>query len=307
MREMNFVKDPPPEDVKRNLQGIEKAAEWESRRLEKNNKKFNAVDIREYGPEAVAIFDKSLELVIQFLERIGINIRDLGVESFNVFVTKTEKGNSFYNSAWDKIVINESTLKDEQSAVRTIIHEIYHNLSAHALHLTQFQQEDKKYVRKIKSGFSSEYSLIEKKVRHKSIDNKELFNALNEGVTDWLTIVTIPKEQLTPSGYQGEVAIVHSLLKNVYGESDSEVKIFLESYFTGKMMHLRNIEKFYGKNSLKLLAHLNTKEYYEESYGHNEEYLEHILQWKSKVVEFFTTDDVSKREDLREKLKIDEL
>jgi hypothetical protein len=154
----------------------------------------------------------------------------------------------------------------------------------------------------MKSGFSSRYTLIEKKAlkQHKYIEDLTLFNAFDEGITDFLTCLALPKNISKKSGYPEEVAMVDSIIANVYGQEG--FKEFIKNYFSGKMMHLRKVEKFYGKSSLKYLAYLQTRDYYEKNFNDNKNSLKKALEGRKKIIEFFTTKDELVREKLRKEL-----
>ncbi|EKD85879.1 MAG: hypothetical protein ACD_37C00584G0001 [uncultured bacterium] len=309
VEKFNYPKEQPSRDIKRNLHGIKKTAKWQ----ENIYKEFEKVkdedggDMREYSAEAVEIFNESLRFVFEFLKKQGININDLKINKFDVYVTKKDDIGGQYNTVYDKIYISEASLSDKERAKEIFIHEIFHKLSASALYMTQYKQENKEFIGSIKSGYSSSYFLIEKKLNFARTKEKNLFEAFNEGVTDLLTFLALSDKGRdyanNKSRYKTETAMAAAIMSNVYGQKN--YREFIMNYFSGRMMHLRKIEKYYGKGSLGLLAGMGTKDNYKHRYGNDKQLLEKIYEERDFALEFFTTRDKSKREELRKKLTLE--
>lgn len=300
-RNINYTNTPGAEGTERNLVGIKDAADWNYQALKSQEQEL---DLREADVELMKIFDKAFVKVKILLDRIGIDISDLGVDSFNVYTTNmiTELGS--YVVEYDKIVINEKDMANQEVVLHALVHEIYHNISAGVITLVQHPEKDdgdSLFIKKVKSGYSSKYSFIKKiGIEHGSQEKVKLFVAFNEGITDMLTYLTVGGKMATESGigYPEEVGMVLDISNKVYGGGKS--KTFLHNYFSGGMMHLRKIEEFYGKGSLKILALLDTKNHYEKKLKENKEALTQALKFRDEVIEFFSTDDEERREILRE-------
>ena len=96
---------------------------------------------------------------------------------------------------------------------------------------------------------------------------------LEEGISyeeDYLTILS---------------AIIKKIAKNNNEEPKEVWKRFRKGYFTGEMMHLRDVDKVFGKGALRVLAALKC--------GVNDLPDEEIIR---KVYRYFKTDDEKERE-----------
>jgi len=304
VKEFSYSKESPPVGVKRDLNKIKEVAEWQAKHYEKNEEKIIGVELKEYSVEAMKIFDEARHLVFEFLKKQNININDLNIKKFNVYVTESETmSGGQYQLIYDRICINKSQLIDKEILMRTFIHEIFHKLSSNGLHMAQYKQEDNEFINKIKSGYSSEYSIIESRPEFIRTREMRIFEAFNEGITDLLTILALPSEKkkdIKTSSYATEVALAIAILVNVYDGQDG-FKEFIEGYFSGKMMHLRKVEKYYGKKSLSLLANIQTKAHFKHLCD-DEQLFRRVCEVRNSVILFFTTKDNTEREDLRNKL-----
>lgn len=289
------------------MKKIREAVEWQTSQYEKNKRK-DIIKLEEVSKEAMRVFDQARHLVFNFLKKQGVDINTLDIDKFNVYVTEIEtEETASYDVIYDEIYINKSDLANEKILKRTFIHEIFHKLSASGNYLSQYAQKDNEFINKIKSGYSSKYGLIEATPEFTRTKGRKLFEAFNEGVTELLTHLSLPdneKIRLQATPYSMEVAMVSAIIVNAYGHAG--MKEFIENYFSGKMLHLRKIEKYYGKKSLWLLAKTQTKSFYKDLYGNDKKSLEEVYENRNSAIEFFTTKDKSRREEMRNKLGIAE-
>jgi hypothetical protein len=109
-------------------------------------------------------------------------------------------------------------------------------------------------------------------------------------VVDW--------HEISKVSYKDEVDLVFKIVKKIYS-SEVGLKKFVQGYLDGSMMHLRDIEKFYGKKSLSLLASIETKENLEKYYSDPEE-LEQEKKYREMALSFFMEDDEEKRKKILE-------
>ncbi len=303
IREFNYPKEAKPKNVKRDLHGIKKVIESQVKFYERTEDK-DLVDLSEYGVEVVKVFNSALNLALNYLKKIGIDTSNIG--EFTVCVTKDEEIGGRYSLIYDKIYINESKLADEDNLKKTLVHEIFHKISANLIHTTQYKQEDNEFITKFKSGYSSEYVLLEEKTELMRTKKKVRFESFNEGVTEIMTVFALHddlSEYVKTSSYSTEIAMVSAIIRNVY---KNRFKDFIDGYFSGNIMHLREIEKYYGKNSLKLLATIDTKKHYEHTYKDDTNLLEQVLRDRNFAIEFFITQNEARKEELRKKFQIDQ-
>ncbi len=280
-----------------------KIAEDISNEFENQKKKLK---LEKPSKEVMQVFNKALKMVYKFLKKNDIEIEELPDNFFNIFVAKGLKEDAIHNPFLDHIVIDEKLLQDKQSMLETFIHEIYHSISLNVATVEKYKiffEKKEHNVLSSKNGYHSNYYLIDNDIKNSITENtrkRELFQALNEGFTELLTIMTL-KANVTRHSYSDEVNMILNIIKNSYKEGAEIIK-FTQEYFSGGMMHLRKIEKFYGKKSLKMLAYLQTEDVYLEIYGENKKMLKKALKFRKKVIEFFNTKDKDKRENLRKNI-----
>ncbi len=189
-----------------------------------------------------------LESVKKFLDNLSVKLK-IDLDNIVCLTTDSEPYPN-YDITKNTIIIPEYIFDEEEEVFNFVLsHEIFHSLSSlkTQILLDDLDEEDVYFI-KNKIGFSSAY--------HKYIDKKgeqsyQIFNAFNEGVTDLLAYNLTGNSNLI--SYVKESEVVDIFLKNIFNSQEKE-KHFLNGYFNGDKMFLREIEKFYGPGSLRLLA-----------------------------------------------------
>lgn len=306
VREFSYPKEDPPAGVKRDLEKIKKAAEWQTEHYKNHEKERqeDSIELGKHNPEAKELFNEARHLVSRFLKNQEIDAGVLDIDEFDVYATESKNvSGGQYNLIYDKIYVNKSQLIDREKLKKIFVHEIFHKLSFNGLHMAQYSQKDDEFIKKIKSGYSSEYSVIEAKPDFLITKEGDIFKAFNEGVTELLTYLAFKMEGEKYSGsnaYAMELAMASAILFKAYGREG--FKEFIKNYFSGKMMHLRRIEKYYGKKSLSLLAQIKTRDYLEDACGDDKELLKRALEFREVAIGFFITDDDIKKQEFKNKL-----
>lgn len=188
---------------------------------------------------------------------------------------------------------NKDVLKNRFGFLKTLLHESIH----HAGHLKSYVKlKEKDYFNPYRSG----YKIINR------FDKKEriILEGFNEGVVERLTRELIEKnrkyieEELKISekeknnniqkthNYDLNVDLVKVLSTSLSKKEEiPEQEVwdrFKRGHFTGEMMHLRSIEKLYGKGSLRVLGALGDK------------------NKKDKIISYFTTSSPEERKKMYE-------
>jgi hypothetical protein len=136
-----------------------------------------------------------------------------------------------------------------------------------------------------RSGYATGKPMQEREHEH--------FLALNEAVVQKITWEKIrdriPTVVNNPT-YIVEIGILDAIINRIaeVNSEDEQIvwKRIKRGLFTGEMMHLRQIERVYGKGSLEILANLKMDD----------------LEQMKKAIEYFKTTDYSRRAELSEQL-----
>ncbi len=279
-------------------------------KYQKNLKnKFEKIllDLKEPSPEILKIVEESKKEIINYLTNLGINFSAEQIEAPRVFIGP---GNSNHFALdFNIIVIGEDTIKKNPWAIKSVlVHELLHNLGIQLRNIESYQKKIKKFnfpVSTAKAGYESSYEMLLDENNDddlKFFEYKKLFSALNEGITDLLTMVIVRKNDgKAYIGYPDEIKMVNNIVANSY-KNDREGKIkFIQAYFSGEMMHLRVIEKEYGKGALRLLANLPLiadLERLEKIPGMSKK-VKKLRETRELVFEFFRTKDLERREEIK--------
>ncbi len=254
----------------------------------------------EANEEVWEAFAEAKEKIFSFFDEIKIKIDKEKIDSLKIFIT--EDKNPFFDNEVGSISVTQKNLENKERLIHELVHETLHFLSANKINFEKYTEEfnDIEYnVMSAKVGYNSTYNLVNKN-GNTSEYTKNLFIAFNEGITESLTswIIKDNNKRKRKYGYKEEVEMVEKIKDNIYENEDNKFpREFLQEYFDGGMMHLRKIEKFYGKGSLGLLAELNTEIKIKNI--KNGQVLAEKLELRRKILEFFTSDDLNKREELR--------
>ena len=200
-------------------------------------------------------------------------------------VLNRQDGDTFYVQLMRKIlskfkpIITSDEIRNLQVPIFT--HESIHDKQIHKYRISNEKNGSPKV-----SAYRLGYHVISEK------PEDEWFAGFNEAVTEKTAMDIVnkkrkdyEKELISKSHYKFTIDIVDKIVEKVAklkGENKEDVwKRFKAGQFTGNMMHLRDIENAFGKNSLRVLGSMVAVV---------------RKEWKSSYMIYFTTDDESKRE-----------
>ena len=238
----------------------------------------------------------SVKKINSFFRENNIEIKEIILEDLSIFSTE-EDGNPYYDNTKEIIVIPDIILQNssDEELEAILVHEIYHSISRNKLNIMLDDLVNKKFLIRSKVGYRGTHHLYNE-------DNYQIYNYFsdfNEGVTDTLTYETLKSDEFI--NYKAEVLMVRSIIKNVYPEK-GKMKSFLDGYFNGNTMHLREIENGYGEGSLILLASIQTDSLITEKNFNDKDLLQKQLKFKELSISFFVENDLNKRGKISEKI-----
>ncbi len=200
-------------------------------------------------------------------------------------ILNRQNGDTLYVQLMRKIlskfkpIITSDEIKNLE--VATLTHESVHDKSIHKYRVSN----EKNGMPKV-SNYRLGYSIISEK------PEDSWFDGFNEAITEKTAMDIINKEKkgeekqlISKTKYKFNIEIVDKIAEKVAqkkGETKEEVwRRFKAGQFTGNMMHLRDIENAFGKNSLRVLGSMVSVV---------------RKEWENSYRTYFTTDDESKRE-----------
>lgn len=225
---------------------------------------------------------KFIETINQIIEKelkdLGIDFAKLDIERIKFLkeddyksIEPRDDAPAFFNANKNVIIFNHDCKVFKENRLRylaAILHEILHFYSFQKFNLRT--EEDKNIYYSQRLGYSF--------VNPKNL--KHSFNGLNEAIVDIASQEIIKKNQKTLTKelsvtdeersnfsfssmyfYNYSFFIRHLINKIANNNEKREEELtntFIKGHFTGNMMHLREIEKFYGEKSLRVLAKLGT-------------------------------------------------
>ena len=149
-----------------------------------------------------------------------------------------------------------------------LVHELVHRCQFERLRSVKIKGIDITHSRK--GGFSSKYHFD----TPTGESYHELFNGLNESVTELITVSAIDEsgivdeetvERIWGDGYLYEKEILGIIMNRIATEEKLEMEelhdMFITAYTKGQMMFLRRVEKYFGKYALRVLSTLETTDY----------------------------------------------
>jgi hypothetical protein len=272
---MNFEKIP-----QFNLIGSEKSPEeykkiretlkdWQKEGLEKIEGEY------EKSEEEIKFINKINSYFDKELEEIGVErrvdskperVHFLSDEVFKKEFPEAGEARGVQRSHEDIICLNKDIFAGNRLGLyKTIGHELLHNLSFQKY----FVDTERKKIRGYRGGY---------RVQAAREDNHEHFRGLNEAITDkFLKEVFLKnkdeiisefniskEEQQKPVPYQHEnIAILDAIIEKIVKEKNENQKDvwgkFKRGMFTGEMMHLRDVDRVFGRGSLRVLAALDSE------------------------------------------------
>jgi len=250
--------------------------------------------------------EKSSE-ILHFIEKINgyLNdeLRELGLDEVQldarrIHILPTDifkkeyphaEANGLYWDAEDGVYVKQD--KSRLQAYKSLLHEVVHQISYRSVYANPETRAT--YV--IRSGYNNDQAAEE---------HHEHFRGMNEAVVDSIVKEVLQKhaaelikdfkitedEQKESVNYYDDYMDILNIIMEKIAEKNSENKEavwtrFKKGEFTGEMMHLREVERTFGKGALRVLAAL----------GSGTKNMKH-----SKLIEqmqaYFQTDDAATQE-----------
>lgn len=156
-------------------------------------------------------------------------------------------------------IFERSEHENEIELVHNMLHEAVHAAAVHKVFYTENNQ-----IAPYRAG----YSVNDAPRAKERIDNI-FFDGLDEAITEQITLYILfkNKQNLLGKGIEGDIdahiyieqrKIITRILSEIAKKTGIHIneawKNLKKGYFTGEMMHLRIIEKIFGKKSLRILA-----------------------------------------------------
>ena len=257
----------------------------------------------EKTPEELEVIATINEYLKQEFEEMGIkdtpsiNPEQIHILPPEIFKKYSKNGSGVYSPMYNSTICKRE--ENRLQLYKTMLHECVHMVSAQKYHA----DIKKKDISEYRTGYGLKNVM----------DQHEHFRGLNEAITENITKdilhknkdnlikkFNIPEEESnnTNLSYTDYRAILNVIIKKVAkykGEDEAIVwKRIKKGQFTGEMMHLRDIEKTFGKGSLRVLASLGsgTKDLPEEEIN-------------EKILRYFTIEDIAERDSIAHKVLVE--
>jgi hypothetical protein len=170
--------------------------------------------------------------------------------------------NGVYRDYWDGIYVSQG--KNRLQAYKSLLHEIIHQISHRSIYANPKTKEN--YISRV--GYSN-IKISEEAYEH--------FRGMNEAVVDETVKEILQKhadelvkdlgiteeEQKQPVNYYHDYMEILEIIMDKVAEKNDESREsvwsrFKKGQFSGEMMHLRDIERTFGKGALRVLAALGS-------------------------------------------------
>jgi len=176
----------------------------------------------------------------------------------------------------------------------TILHEMIH-IASYNVYYANTNNED----------LSDNYRTGYANAQHQGQNFHEHFRGLNEGIIDLIASEILNKNLETISEMldleeedyksinwyydEGELinAIIEKVAKQKNEDEDDVYMRFKKGLFSGEMMHLRDVEKVFGKDALRIFSYVDPKAKSKKE-----------IEIQGKVYEFFLTDNQERKNQL---------
>jgi len=196
--------------------------------------------------------------------------------------------------------INKNVARHRLELYKTILHESIHLCSSEKNRAVN--KNGKLYISNYRKGYANQNIEDAQGKKH------EHFRGFNEAVTDLIAIdilkehknelvsnlkIKLEEEQLPVSFTNYKkllIEIMHKIAKKNNEKVEDVWKRFKRGYFTGDMMHLRDVEKTFGKGSLRFLAAIYSGT------------TDTSIETDKKIFRFFETDDENEREQISQEV-----
>lgn len=222
----------------------------------------NEIEKSEFDIEVINLWENKIN---EYIKRLNIEKKFYISDDQIRFIDDRgffADGNFFgYMDGQDGTIYIDST-REKILIYKTILHEMIHLSSYRAAHIEKEKNiingEDDIVILETRTGYdlggnkmnSFNESITEIITNEILVQNKDFFESKN--------IDLKPLETFKAESYAAEIQVFNTILTNLakYFEKEYE-EVFQEikqGYFAGQMMHLRKVEKVYGKNFLIFLA-----------------------------------------------------
>lgn len=222
---------------------------------------------------------KAIEVINNYIQKeiktLGLNPRN-SIENDRVhFINKDIanalkiKSDGAYSNEKDSVfLVKDNFKKGRLNFYKTLLHEIIHYYSFNAIMATQHNHSINNY----RSGYTGKNHtdddlhehfrgfnevLVEKILKDILIkNNKELIQEFN------ISELEINNQSNISLYYQPEIQVVEMMVNRMaegLKKSPEEIwQKFKKGFFTGEMMHLREVENFFGPGSLRVLSAMSS-------------------------------------------------
>ena len=211
---------------------------------------------------------------------------------------KKEKPAAFFDPHYQGIYVNRDKAKGRTNLYHSIMHESIHQAS-----FLRFSYKEERDTVKIDS-YRVGYSVDGQEHEH--------FRGLNEMMIEKIIPEIIKKHEkelvkklkITPEEdnqtvkrYPSELLdiIIKEVAKRNDEKEEETWQRFKKGLFTGELMHLREVERTFGKGSLRILAALESGTRGEVGRG----------KAYNRILEYFSIDNEEKREQIAEEILVD--
>ncbi len=263
--------------------------------------------------EDIRLIKKASMIVSETLKKLGFD-NDFSIDPDLVLIAKSGKietaqidnkekkkylldERAFHKTVGGNVVVSEQVLEDRQRFFHILLHEFFHSAGVNYGFLTKENEVvDRRLV--LKSGYKTFYDSQE--------EERSVFTAFNEAITEELAresarmffddsfsyedIDSMFKEW--NEIYPIERSVLYAIILELSGGDEEKInevwKDIISGYLKGTKMHLRDIEKHFGKGSLKILSQMTT----------NPKDLKKNLE----ISNFFSEQDAKKRDELRKSI-----
>jgi len=242
-------------------------------------------------------------------EKMNLQYKEIPIQKIHVFskegfektfYDKKEAPNGFYSATFKEANIKASDDVAIAGVLKSIIHEMVHLASHNAYFANPDNEELKENYR---TGYFNNQYQSENYHFH--------FMGLNEGIIDLvvseivqdnldtiLKMLAIEKEDWKDvNWYYDESGLINRIAEKIAQQKDESFDDvymkFKRGLFSGEMMYLRDVERVYGKDSLRILSYLNSSVEKDDSKG---------IYFKEKIYEFFETDNEERRKELHDEI-----
>lgn len=211
---------------------------------------------------------------------------------------------AMYDTASGRLYIHADILAHPTYLLRVLIHELAH--ACDYSYMRVGRDANKRIRSKVKGGYQSEMRISQKEDEQRY----ELFRGLNEAVTELIMYLALAESGLVTqqvlqdiwddSAYELEIQILMTIINALATSSNVDPREiqeqFVLNYTTGNMMFLRQIERLYGPQSVRILSRLGSYTVRDVPNEHRNESEQQL------ILEFFSTSDGGAREQLAKRI-----